>query len=379
MDNAVSEDTTDDSEDTDQTDDAGKYKFGFSVIDMQNPYFITLEEAVQQVVDKEECTMVVKDPSSDADTQAEQIQEMIDEGINAIFLCPVDWEKITPSLQALQEAGVKIINIDSQVKDTDYIDAYVGSNNSEAGKLCGNDLIEKYPDGGTVAILEATKQNSINDRITGFEQTIAKAEKGFEVVAREDTNGTFDSALEAAKKILNEQPDITAIMCGNDQMAVAAKTALNLAGNDQTVVYSIDGSPDIKKELKKADGQIAGTVAQSPVNIGKKAVDIALDILEGKHTADSGTECMDRTASISIQKGTGFFGSGHFQIRKNDTVYNIKFQRAGQQFVYRFGKIGGKPVYIQWIKDDGISHAMTTGRAAITSFTVCLGHVIAAI
>ena len=90
------------------------------------------------------------------------------------------------------------------------------------------------------------------------------------------------TVYEAAKKMLNEQPDITAIMCGNDQMAVAAKTALNLAGNDQTVVYSIDGSPDIKKELKKADGQIAGTVAQSPVNIGKKAVDIALDILDGK-------------------------------------------------------------------------------------------------
>lgn len=70
MDNAVSENTTDDSEDTDQTEDAGKYKFGFSVIDMQNPYFITLEEAAQQIVEKEECTMVVKDPASDADTQA---------------------------------------------------------------------------------------------------------------------------------------------------------------------------------------------------------------------------------------------------------------------------------------------------------------------
>ena len=132
-----------------------------------------------------------KDPASDADAQAEQIKEMINEGINAIFLCPVDWEKITPSLQALQDAGVKIINIDSQVKDTDYIDAYVGSDNIEAGKLCGNDLIEKYPDGGTVAILEATTQNSVNDRITGFEQAVAKAEKGFEVVAREDTNGTL--------------------------------------------------------------------------------------------------------------------------------------------------------------------------------------------
>ena len=282
VDNAVSEDTTDDSEDTDQTEDVGKFKFGFSVIDMQNPYFITLEEAAQQVVDKEECTMIVKDPGSNADTQAEQIQEMIDEGIDAIFLCPVDWEKITPSLQALQEAGVKIINVDSEVKDTDYSDAYIGSNNAEAGKLCGNDMIERCPDGGNVAILEATAQNSINERITGFEQAIAKAEKGFEVIAREDTNGTFDSALEAAKKILNEQSDITAIMCGNDQIAVAAKTALNLVGNDQTIVYSVDGSPDIKKELKKADNQIAGTVAQSPINMGKTAVTTALAVLEDK-------------------------------------------------------------------------------------------------
>lgn len=282
VDNAVSEDTTDDSEDTDQTEDVGKFKFGFSVIDMQNPYFITLEEAAQQVVDKEECTMIVKDPGSNADTQAEQIQEMIDEGIDAIFLCPVDWEKITPSLQALQEVGVKIINVDSEVKDTDYIDAYIGSNNAEAGKLCGNDMIERCPDGGNVAILEATAQNSINERITGFEQAIAKAEKGFEVIAREDTNGTFDSALEAAKKILNEQSDITAIMCGNDQIAVAAKTALNLVGNDQTIVYSVDGSPDIKKELKKADNQIAGTVAQSPINMGKTAVTTALAVLEDK-------------------------------------------------------------------------------------------------
>ena len=75
---------------------------------------------------------------------------------------------------------------------------------------------------------------------------------------------------------------MTAIMCGNDQMAVAAKTALNLANNDQTVVYSVDGSPDIKKELMKADSQNVGTVAQSPINIGKKAVDIALNVLDGK-------------------------------------------------------------------------------------------------
>ena len=74
-----------------------------------------------------------------------------------------------------------------------------------------------------MAILECPTQNSINDRITGFEEAISKAEKGFEVVAREDTKGEFDKALEAAKSILAEYPDVTAIMCGNDQLAVAPR------------------------------------------------------------------------------------------------------------------------------------------------------------
>ena len=54
---------------------------------------------------------------------------MIEAGIDAIFLSPVNWEEITPSLQELQEADVRIINVDTQVKEMDYVDAYVGSDN----------------------------------------------------------------------------------------------------------------------------------------------------------------------------------------------------------------------------------------------------------
>ena len=176
---------------------------------------------------------------------------------------------------------MKIINVDAQVKEMEYVDAYIGSDNQNAGYICGEDLIEKAPDGGKVAILECPTQNSINDRITGFEEAISKAEKGFEVVAREDTKGEFDKALEAVKSILAEYPDVTAIMCGNDQLAVAAKTAVNLAGLDKVMIYGVDGSPDIKKELKKPETQIAGTAAQSPINIGKKASEVAISILDG--------------------------------------------------------------------------------------------------
>ena len=108
----------------------------------------------------------------------------------------MDWEKITPSLEALKEADVKIVNVDTQVKEMDYVDAYIGSDNYNAGVLCGEDLIKRCPDGGKVAILECPTQNSVNERITGFEETLAKAENGFEIVAREDTSGEFQKSLE---------------------------------------------------------------------------------------------------------------------------------------------------------------------------------------
>ena len=60
-----------------------------------------------------------------------------------------------------------------------------------------------------------------------------------------------------------------------------AKTAVNVVGNDRVLIYGVEGSPDIKKELKKRENQIVGTAAQSPINIGKKAAETADNILDG--------------------------------------------------------------------------------------------------
>lgn len=257
------------------------FVIGFSGIDMQNPYFITLEHAIREALEEEGYQLITKDPGSDCDVQVSQIQEMIEQGIHALILSPVNWEKITPALEGLKDAGVKIINVDTQVKEMSYVDAYVGSDNYSAGVICGEDLIERCPEGGKVAILECPTQNSINERITGFEETLATAEKGFEVVAREDTGGEFGRALDASKRIFKENPDIVAIMCGNDQLAVGAKTAANVAELKEVLIYGVDGSPDIKKELKKPETQIAGTAAQSPINLGKSAARLAIEILTG--------------------------------------------------------------------------------------------------
>ena len=240
-------------EETDE-EEQEKYTFGFSGITMENPYFITLESSIRETLEKDGHTLITEDPKQDPDVQVEQIEDMIDQGIDAIFLTPVDWEAITPALEELKEADVKIINVDTQVKEFDYVDAYIGSDNKNAGYLCGKDLVEKLPEGGKVLILECPTMNSINERITGFEEAIA--DKGFEVVGRSDTKGDLNTALSAAETLLKEHPDVSAIMCGNDPTALGALVAANAAQLQNVYIYGVDGSPEIKKELEKENSLI---------------------------------------------------------------------------------------------------------------------------
>ena len=258
------------------------YKFGFSCIAKENPYYVTLADSIREELlkDGHSITGINKDTNLDSKLQIEQIQEMIEEGIDAIFIAPVDWQEITPALEALKEAGVKIINLDTQVAKMEYVDAYIGSDNKNAGKQCGENLIQHFPDGGKIAILECPTMNSINERISGFEETITG--NPFEVVAREDVAGDLTQARNAAKKILTEHPDVKAIMCGNDQIAVGACVAANEVGNKTVGIYGVDGSPEIKKELEKTNTQVIATAAQSPIKMGKEAVKVGLNILNGE-------------------------------------------------------------------------------------------------
>ena len=256
------------------------YKFGFSCISMENPYYETLEASIREAIEESGSTLISRDPKGDSTAQIQQIRDMIADGIQAIFLCPVDWEKIAPALTELKEADIEIINLDTQVQDREEVDAYVGSDNINAGVIWGEKLIEAAPDGGQVVILECTTQNSIIDRINGFEETIAG--KGFEVVERSETGGKKDEAKTQMARILKEQDHITAVMCGNDQIALGALEAIEEAGRSEMMIYSVDGSPKLKQELAKDGSLVVGIAAQSPINIGKSAVTVALQIMNGE-------------------------------------------------------------------------------------------------
>lgn len=275
-DNAVVEE---EDEETAEEETEEGYLFGYSCIDLDNPYYETLGKSIETELTEAGDRMVTKDAGSDPDVQLEQIQELIDAGVDAVFLCPVDWEEITPGLEALEEAGIPVINVDTQVKEADLVDAYVGSDNKNAGYVCGEDLIEQYPDGGKIVIMECQTVNSVIERITGFEEAIASA--GFEVLSRSDAGVDKETAQAAMKTLLEQYPQIDAVMCGNDQVALGVLAAVQEAGRTEVKIYGVDGSPEVKAEIASGNSLIAGTGAQSPINIGKTAAEVGTAILNG--------------------------------------------------------------------------------------------------
>jgi ribose transport system substrate-binding protein len=245
---------------------------------MNNPYFVTIQKEIQTEVEAKGDTLITTDPEADVQKQIDQINDMISQGISAIFLNPVDSQGITPALVALKNANIPIINYDNEVKDSQYINSFVGSDNVNAGAVDGQDLVKLFPNGGKIIILDDPAANAVNDRITGFKQAING--HNFTVVSEQDAKGDLSTALSVTTDLLQAHPDVVAIMGGNDPTALGALSACKAAKLTKIDIFGVDGSPDSKTQIA-AGGQFIATGAQSPINIAKQSVTCAYDILAG--------------------------------------------------------------------------------------------------
>jgi ribose transport system substrate-binding protein len=250
--------------------------FGYTCMQLGNPFFTILEETIRGEVEKNGDRLITLDPDLDSEKQLSQIEELISQKIDAIFFNPVDWEAIRPALVSLKKANIPIINFDTEVKDMELVDAYVGSDNRNAGYVCGLDIVKRFPNGGPIAVFDSPATRSIRDRIDGFNEAIAG--KGFTVVFLRDAKADFTTGLTHTEEMLKSNFEVIAIIGGNDPTALGALTACKAANRTNILIYGVDGSPRAKAEIAQG-GQFVGSGAQSPITIARESVVIAYKIL----------------------------------------------------------------------------------------------------
>lgn len=257
--------------------------FGATYMTRNNPYFDVLNEAITQVVEENGDILISRDPCQDQEKQNGQILEMIDEGIEVLFLNPVDWETVRPALEACREAGVIVINIDTVVKDREYVTSIVETDNYQAGVLCAQDMMRRV-DEAKIIVIDSPGQTSIINRIEGFLDTI-EGNDNYQVVYTGTSRGEFEISADAMQEVLEQGIDFNVVLGGNDPTALGALATLQqYHKEDGVLIYGIDGSPDFKGMLKL--GYVTGTSAQSPETIGRVAADIAYDYLSGEEVPE---------------------------------------------------------------------------------------------
>lgn len=265
----------------DSEDKGGGHKYGFTCMTMNNPFFTTIEGSIRKEVEANGDELITLDTKQDIATQIQQIEDMINQGIEVLFLCPVDSEGIAPALDMLKDADIPVVNFDTDVTDKEKVDTILVSNNEYAGQVVGEAMAERYPDGGKIAILDAPYAAACVQRVEGFMKGLGDAKDKFEIVSQQNGKGDTAESLPIAENIIQANSDLIGFFCINDPSALGAYSAVESAGlTDQIAVFGCDGSPDAKKSIE--EGGMAGTGAQSPINIGKQCVEAANKIMAGE-------------------------------------------------------------------------------------------------
>ena len=252
-------------------------KIGYTCMDGTNPFFVTLEASIREVVEAHGDQLISLDPQNSNEKQISQIEDLISQGIVAMFVNPVDRDGIIAGLDKLKEAGIPMFGFDTEVADMSYLVSYAGSDNYNAGFVCGEDLVAKCPEGGNIIVLDSPTMQSVVDRTDGFLAAIEG--KGFTVVSQIDCMGNQEQGNLNGTDALTAHPDAVAIFGGNDPTALGAYAAAEAAGS-KALICGVDGSPDIKALI--AEGKVTGTGAQSPMSIGKTIAEVYYKVEAGE-------------------------------------------------------------------------------------------------
>ena len=262
--------------------DPKQVKIGVTYMTMNNDFYKTLNAELEKKTNQQGSRLYVRDPELDEGKQSQQIDFFVKEKVNVIVINPVksNSPSIISSLQKAKKAGIKIIVVDTPISKEVAVDTTIVSDNYQAGVLIAKDMMKRLP-AANILLLEHRNAVSAMDRIRGFVETI-KNQPQYKIISQKETLGQTEEAMPQVKSALDEGMDFNVVMALNDRAAIGALAAIKNNGlNRKLSIYGVDGSPDIKNFLATTN-DIEGTVAQSPIQMGRKVAQVIELMKEGK-------------------------------------------------------------------------------------------------
>lgn len=285
-----------------------KPKVALVMKSLANEFFLTMEDGAKayQKDHAEQFDLVsngIKD-ESDTANQIRIVEQMIVSKVDALVLAPADSKALVPVVKKAVDAGITVINIDNRL-DPDVLKSkgiavpFVGPDNRKGARLVGDYLAKQLQGGDQVGIIEGVSTTTnAQQRTAGFKDAMEAA--GMKVVSVQSGNWEIDKGNAVASAMLNEYPELKALLAGNDSMALGAVSAIRAAGKAGKVkVVGYDNIKAIKPMLK--DGRVLATADQFAAKQAVFGIEAALKTLKGEKAEGDASGVIETPVELVTQ------------------------------------------------------------------------------
>jgi ribose transport system substrate-binding protein len=252
---------------------------GVSLLTQTHDFFKDLEAGLREEATARGLDLVVTACEMDPAKQASQIEDFVARRVAALLLAPCDSAAVVPHLAVPERAGIPVFTVDISAKGGKVV-SHIASDNVAGGRLAGQALAKHIGGKGKVLIIDHPTVASVQDRVRGFEEEIAKHPE-ITIVGRPSSDGQRAKALMIMEDMLQAHRDLKGVFGINDDSALGAIAAIEAGGRTDIVVVGYDATPDAQRAIRNG-GPLKADVIQHPRRMGRMAIEVVAKHLAGQ-------------------------------------------------------------------------------------------------
>jgi ABC-type sugar transport system substrate-binding protein len=252
-----------------------------------NPFFIRMKEGAEKAAAEEGVKLTVVAPlkAENNEEQMQMVEQAIARQTDALIIVPVDSMGIVPAIEKTYDAGIPIINLNTKIGgDRVLWKTFVGVSNFDEGVIQMQKLCELMGGEGGIFIIEGVPgaQTAI-DILNGGLESLKKF-PGVKILGQQAANYNRATAMNVVQNLLQGHPDVKAIFCCNDEMALGAVEAVQAASLGGIFIAGINANDDARQAIRS--GRMAFSINDRPDQVGYEGVKAAARILNGETVSD---------------------------------------------------------------------------------------------
>jgi ribose transport system substrate-binding protein len=282
----------------------GKKKIAIVVSTLNNPWFVVLGDTAKERATQLGYEVTVYDSQNDPARESSNFDNILTAKYDAILFNCTNADGSIANVQRAKDKGVPVFCIDREINSNNAATSQILSDNYSGCVKLGQYFVQRVGETGKYAeLLGILGDNNTGNRSKGFHSVVDKY-PGLKMVAQQSADFDRAKALQVFEAILQANPDINAVFCGNDAMAMGAYQALESAGKaGKVMVFGFDGSDDVVKAI--AEGKIEATMMQYPKLMAQTAAESADQYIKGKRDFDQKTPV---AVDLVTKQNVGKFG-----------------------------------------------------------------------